>query len=296
MTPTASASRALPQALADRAREFVARGLTPVPPRPASTVILLRDSEDGLEAYLLRRRATMAFAAGMHAFPGGAVDERDVSDDAVSWRGPGPEAWARRLKVSEAAARGFVLAAVRETFEEAGVLLADHARDGQSSGTDLDPSGPGWDADRKALVERRLALSDLLERRGLAVRTDLLAPWAHWVTPRFEERRYDTWFFVAALPEAQAARDVSGEADRAEWVRPGLAVATAARGEVAMLPPTWSVLEELAAFPSVSAVLDAAARRTLDTAMPGWVDDGVTVRLLLPGDPGFPGDDKDRDD
>ena len=101
-------------------------------------------------------------------------------------------------------------------------------------------------------------------------------------------------FFVAALPESQAARDVSGEADQVVWVRPEEALATAARGEVALLPPTWSVLTELAAFASVSAVLDAAAHRALDMAMPGWVDDGDAVRLLLPGDPGFPGDDEGR--
>ncbi|MFW6204322.1 MAG: NUDIX hydrolase [Actinomycetota bacterium] len=295
MTAGASGLRALPPALAERAREFVERGLEPVPPRPASTVVLLRDSAQGPEVYLLRRRSSMAFAAGMHAFPGGAVDERDVADPVVSWHGPAPGEWARLLGVSEPEARGFVLAAVRETFEEAGVLLADHANPVRHAAkTDLAPTGPDWEAERTALVERRLALSELLDRRGLAVRSDLLAPWAHWVTPRFEKRRYDTWFFVAALPESQAARDVSGEADQVVWVRPEEALATAARGEVALLPPTWSVLTELAAFASVSAVLDAAAHRALDMAMPGWVDDGDAVRLLLPGDPGFPGDDEGR--
>lgn len=291
MTPAAPDSRALPPAFAERAREFAARGLAPVPPKPASTVVLLRDTDRGPEAYLLRRRASMAFAAGMHAFPGGAVDRRDVAGNAVSWLGAGPDAWARRLGISEPSARGHVLAAVRETFEEAGVLLADHATSFRHAGTDLDPTGPEWDADRTALVERKLALSELLLRRGLGVRADLLAPWARWVTPRFEERRYDTWFFVAALPDSQVARDVSGEADLVAWLRPEEALATAARGEAVMLPPTAVVLSELAAYASVRDVLDAAAHQTLDTAMPGWVDDGSTVRLLLPGDPGFPGDD-----
>lgn len=280
-------SRLLPAALADRARAFVAGNLEPVLPRPASTVVLLRDAAAGLESYVLRRRSSMAFAAGMHAFPGGTVDPRDVSDERLAWSGPPPAEWARRLRTDEGAARGYVCAAVRETFEESGVLLVE---------PNVDPVGADWDADRAALVTRELALSDLLERRGLAVRADLLAPWAHWVTPRFEQRRYDTWFFLAALPDGQQARDVSGEADRVEWVRPSDAVAAAARGEVSMLPPTWVVLDELAGYGSVAAALAAATGRAIETIMPGWADDGDAVRALLPGDPGFPGDDRGRSD
>ena len=96
----------------------------PVAARPASTVVLLRDGAAGLEAYVLRRRTSMAFAGGMHAFPGGVVDPRDTDEDTLRWLGPLPAEWALRLRTSEPAARGFVCAAVRETFEEAGVLLA----------------------------------------------------------------------------------------------------------------------------------------------------------------------------
>lgn len=275
--------RWLPPPLADRARAFNADGLTPVEPRPAATVVMLRDAPVGLEAYVLRRHAGMEFAAGMYAFPGGRVDPRDVSDDGIAWYGPDPAAWAARLCTDQGAARGFVCAAVRETFEEAGVLLTE---------PNVDPTRAGWEDDRKALVDRRLALSELFERRGLAIRSDLLVPWAHWITPRFEERRYDTWFFAAALPDGQRARDVSGEADHAAWVRPPDAIAAADRGLLAMLPPTRAVLEQLASYESVAAVLEAADRRTIKTIMPGWVDDGNSVRVLLPGDPGYPGDDR----
>jgi 8-oxo-dGTP pyrophosphatase MutT (NUDIX family) len=303
-----SGRRWLPHALAERARAFAAGGLEPVDPRPAATVVLLRNGAAGPEAYLLRRRSSMAFAAGMHVFPGGGVDPRDVGDRDVGWYGPSVAEWAIRLDTDEGAARGFVCAAVRETFEEAGVLLAsprssvgtpspaDHATMGRhaDSPDSLAFSGDRWEADRQALVDRRLALSELLDRRSLAVRTDLLAPWAHWITPRFEHRRYDTWFFVAALPAGQAARDVSGESDQARWVRPADAVAAADRGDAAMLPPTRSVLGELADFPSVAAVLDATGGRTIEPIMPGWLDDGGRVWALLPGDPGFPGDDHGR--
>jgi len=280
------ASRTLPAALVEQARQFVAGRSTPVDARPASSVLLLRDSRAGLQVYLLRRRTSMAFAGGMHAFPGGAVDPRDRDDQGLGWLGRPPSWWADRLATWEAAARGFVCAAVRETFEESGVLLVTG-----EDGIPVLPSGPDWEADRRALVERRLALSDLLDRRGVAVRSDLLAPWAHWVTPRFEPRRYDTWFFLAALPSGQLARDLSGEADQVAWMRPVDAVSAAEKGEVVMLPPTWSVLEDLVPYGTVAEALEAAEVRALATVTPGWVDDGGGLRLLLPGDPGYPGDD-----
>jgi 8-oxo-dGTP pyrophosphatase MutT (NUDIX family) len=279
-------SRLLPATLAERARAFVAEGLAPVAARPASTVVLLRDGAPGLEAYVLRRRTSMAFAGGMHAFPGGVVDPRDTDENTLRWLGPLPAEWAFRLRASEPAARGFVCAAVRETFEEAGVLLA-----APDEGAAVVPVGAQWEAERKALVARELAMSDLLEHRGLALRSDLLAPWAHWVTPRFEPRRYDTWFFLAALPQGQEALDVSGEADRVAWVRPHDAVAAAQAGDVGMLPPTWTVLDELSEHDTVGSALAAADDRALDTITPGWSDDGDAVRVVLPGDPGFPGDD-----
>lgn len=263
--------------------------MAPVEARPAATVVLLRDGPDGLEVYLLRRRSSMAFAGGMHAFPGGTVDPRDVDDTAVGWLGPTPDAWARRLGTDAARARGFVCAAVRETFEEADILLA-----AAGTGGVVSPAGEEWDGDREAVTARRLALSDLLARRGLALRTDLLAPWANWITPRFEQRRYDTWFFLAALPSGQQARDVSGEADGVSWMRPADAVAAARRGQIVMLPPTWAVLDELSPYRSVEEAIGAAAGRTIEGIMPGWVDDGDRVRLLLPGDAGFPGDDRER--
>ena len=287
-----SEPRWLPPALADRAREFVAGGHEPVDPRPAATVVVLRDGTSGPEAYLLRRRTSMAFAGGMHAFPGGGVDPRDVSDHGVGWYGPGPAEWAAWLATDEGPARGFVCAAVRETFEEAGVLLASPNPPTATESPAF--SDDEWEADRQALVARRLSLSELLDRRGLAVRSDLLVPWAHWITPRFEQRRYDTWFFVAALPAGQQARDLSGESDQAGWVRPADAIAAAKRGEVSMLPPTWSVLDGLTAYPSVAAVIEAARQRQVETIMPAWLDDGERVRVLLPGDPGFPGDDVGR--
>jgi 8-oxo-dGTP pyrophosphatase MutT (NUDIX family) len=267
--------------LAARAVEFASGAIRthPVAPRASSTVMLLRDGHDGLEVFVLRRAATMAFAAQMHAFPGGGVDARDADLD-VPWAGPAPQEWATALGSSQAQARELVCAAVRELFEECGVLLA-----GPDSETVVDDlSDPSWESDRQALLNRSVALSQLLQRRGLVLRTDLLRAWAHWTTPVFEPRRYDTRFFVAALPGGQQARDVGGEADRAGWVSARLAAQRFHTGELAMLPPTILTLEELAAVSDVSAALTAPRR--LSRAIPwlvalGGEDAEVTADSFL---------------
>jgi 8-oxo-dGTP pyrophosphatase MutT (NUDIX family) len=251
--------------LAARAVDFASGAITtpPVPPRPSSTVMLLRDGPDGLEVFVLRRAATMAFAAQMHAFPGGGVDDRDGDLD-VPWAGPGPQEWATVLGSTRTEARELVCAAVRELFEECGVLLAgpdEHTVVG-------DLSDPSWEQDRQGLLTRTIALSQLLVRRNLVLRTDLLRAWAHWTTPVFEPRRYDTRFFVAALPAGQRAQDVGGEADRAGWVSARLAAQRFHAGQLAMLPPTILTLEELSVVPDVAHAL--AAGRELSRTMP-WL-------------------------
>ena len=160
----------------------------------------------------------MAFAAGMCVFPGGGVDPRDF-DHAVAWAGPSPAAWAERLGTDEATARALVCAAVRETFEESGVLLAGTSRRRRWSPTRPATTGrPTGSPSRRAT----LSFTDFLEQRGLVLRTDLLGAWSAWLTPVFEPRRYRTWFFVAALPAGQ--RDpgrlhgvLLGDLDAARW-------------------------------------------------------------------------------
>lgn len=234
----------------------------PVPVRDAATVVLLRDGPGGLEAFLLRRVRGMAFAAGMTVFPGGAVDPRDA-DTAVGWTGPPPSAWTEPFDADEALARALLCAAVRETFEESGVLLAGPSAD-SVCGTD----GPDWEADRTGLEQRDFSLAELLHRRGLVLRADLLRPWAHWITPPGEgaRRRYDTRFFVAALPAGQTTRAVSSEADVVEWVRPADALEQFRRGERPMMPPTIVTLEDVAAYGSVTDVL--AAGRSVSRVQP----------------------------
>jgi 8-oxo-dGTP pyrophosphatase MutT (NUDIX family) len=253
----------------------------PPPTRDAATIVLLRDTDRGLEAYLLRRVASMAFAARMHVFPGGRVDPADAGAH-TGWFGPPPEEWAGILSADAALSRGLVCAAVRETFEESGVLLA-----GAGPHEVADVAGADWEADRVALIAREDSLSGLLSRRGLALRADLLRPWAHWITPELEPRRYDTRFFVAALPPSQVTRDVGGEADATMWLTPAEAIDLYERGELDMLPPTIITLRELAEYASTSEVLSAAAGRDIAPVLPRIVISGDHVDLLFPHEEGY---------
>jgi len=259
------------------AREFAASGRAPVPARDAATVVLLRDGPGGVEVYLLRRRSTMAFAAGMYVFPGGGVDERD-HDPEIAWTGPDPSTWSVRLRCDEGRARALVCAAVRETFEESGVLLAGP----DPSTVVADTTGNDWESDRLALLDRSLSLTSLLARRGLVLRADLLGAWAHWITPQFESRRYDTRFFVAALPAGHRTRDVSTEAASVVWLAPAAAVAAVEAGEMAMLPPTYETCRELAGLGRSSEALAAAAEREIRAIEPELVVQGESMFLEFP--------------
>lgn len=276
----------VPAAQAERAAAY--RTAAPVAgARPSATVVLVRDppgggTGTGVEIFLLHRETTMAFAAGMHVFPGGGVDERDA-DAAVPWHGPPPAWWARALGAGEGpggerAARALVAAAVRETFEECGVLLAGRPGEGV-----VDVTAAGWEERRRALVARDVAVAELLAAEGLVLRADLLRPWAHWTTPAYEPRRYDTRFLLAALPPGQEARHVGGEASASGWHAAAAAVQACRRGEVLAMPPTLVTLEEVAAAPDVATLL--ATRRTVRPVLPQAVrtpDGRVVIRAELP--------------
>ncbi|SCE75293.1 NUDIX domain-containing protein [Micromonospora viridifaciens] len=266
---------AAPPALVEHARRFHAEGGVPAVPRVAATVLLLRPAGADFEVYVIRRVAAMAFG-GMYAFPGGGVDRSD-SEAHLDWAGPEPAVWGERLGLAPEAAQAVVCAAAREVFEEAGVLLA-----GPDSATVVgDVSGDDWETARQDLEARRTGFAELLAGRRLTLRSDLLLPWSRWITPEFEPRRFDTYFFVALLPEGQRTRDVSGEADHTLWIRPADALARAEAGELNMLPPTLVTLAQVAAAGDLAGVARAAVVR--DAATP------VTPRLDLPenGEPRF---------
>ncbi|AOW92308.1 NUDIX hydrolase [Rhodococcus sp. WMMA185] len=254
-----------------------------VPAKDASTVILIRDAAagagtSGIEVFLLRRVQGMAFAGGMTVFPGGGVDPSDAHAD-FRWAGPSVEWWAQRFSTDAALAKALVCAAVRETFEECGVLLA-----GPSTDTVVEDTSEYTEA-RVRLEKRELSFSDFLDAENLVLRADLLRPWANWITPIGERRRYDTRFFVAAAPRGQVADGATSEAEEVVWQSPVDALARWRAGGSILLPPTWSQLEALGAFGSVAEVL--AAEPEIPAILPTLITDEEPIRVEFPGQEGY---------
>ena len=277
------------QKLAQRLADLEAGRIAPATPRDAATVMLLRPAGagDGVEVLMLRRVAAMKFAPGAYVFPGGSVDPADY-EAAVGWHGPDPAEFGARLGASAEMARALVCAAVRETFEEAGVLLAG-APDG---GPVADLSGPSWEADRAALVAGAVTLAELLSRRGLVLRADLLVPWARWITPEGEPRRFDARFFAAALPAGQLATGHAAESDHIAWLRPGDAIESARAGQISMLPPTATMLHDFAVAGAVDggdAVAGILGRRpVIEPVVPRLVLEDGQAWLYVPDEVGYP--------
>jgi 8-oxo-dGTP pyrophosphatase MutT (NUDIX family) len=252
-------------------------GAAAITPKDAATVMLLRDAPE-LEVFMLRRNFDSVWIAGATVFPGGAVDPED-RDPALAARCEGwDDARASRAVQRTEGGLGFFVAAVRETFEEAGVLLA---RDSDAS--PVDANAAHLSAARAALNAGTTAFGEFVAQHDLVLATDELHVFSHWVTPPGGPRRYDTWFFVAAAPEGEYTHDDT-ELIASEWVRPAEAVAAADRGEIDLIFPTRRNLEALARFATAADVL--AAARVADPAVTGrFVRESVEGRrITLPGD------------
>jgi 8-oxo-dGTP pyrophosphatase MutT (NUDIX family) len=239
-----------------------------VVPVPAATVAVIRDGDDGLETWMMRRVRAMAFAPGAAVFPGGRVDPGDA-DTLAGWSGADADAFAARMGTDTRTARLIVMAAVRELFEETGVLLARPL------------PAEGLEEARVAIEQRDLSLAQFLNSGDRVLESDMLHPWQRWVTPPVETRRFDTWFFVAVLPEGSQARAVSSEADLAGWISIKDALRAQAAGEMRILPPTMSMLYGLDAAGSVAGALAAASSRSLAAVHPQFsrlADGSVQVK------------------
>jgi 8-oxo-dGTP pyrophosphatase MutT (NUDIX family) len=231
----------------------------PAVAHPAATVLLLRDGPAGVEVYLQRRPHRFGFAGGLWVFPGGRIDDsdRDPAVDAF-WSGPSPETWAERLDVPVDAARGYVVGACRETLEEAGVLLADRA---------LEPEQ--LETARCNVLSGARSFATVLADLDARLDTSRLRYWAWWRTPEGEPRRYDTRFFVAALPSDAVVRAHAGEVVDELW-------ASAPTGED-LLPPTYYTLRDVTAFATTAEVLGLGRDRTVNRIQP--VLDGDDILL-----------------
>lgn len=233
------------------ARDFAPES---VPVREAATVALVRDARvgGGLEVFLQHRVATMQFAAGMSVFPGGGVEPRDYLGTR-RWLGPEPEWWAEQFGIDTDRAAAAVRGVARELFEETGVLMAEPDPTATSAARSAQLPGP---TERRALDAGEGDLDSLLAAHGLVLSAHLLRPWDRWTTPVGPARRYDTLFFVAALPSGAEADGGTTEARATEWMRADDAATAGTLGRLGMLRPTLDVLADLAAAADVAELLD----------------------------------------
>jgi 8-oxo-dGTP pyrophosphatase MutT (NUDIX family) len=247
-----------------------------VPVLPAATVMLVRDASEGLEVFMMQRTLSAAFARGQYVFPGGKVDDADhASVFEPICDGLDDSGASARLGI-ERGGLAWLVAAIREVFEEAGVLLARrrHA-DAILSLAEPDIADRYNDA-RHAIHEGALSLADFCSQEGLVLLVDRIHLVDHWVTPMGERRRFDTRFFVAAAPEEQRPLHDDKETIASRWVVPAEALTMWRAGELQMFPPTVASLEFLAGHPTVESAIDAAAALAIPTV--------VQPRLVIDAD------------
>lgn len=247
------------------ARGHIRPGEAPVEPRPAATLALAREECDGFRVLLLRRPSGARFAAGAYVFPGGVVDPEDGIPDAAERLGEG---------VTRSEPRALA-AALREAFEETGILPADRLPDDEE-----------LERGREALLRGETDLPALVRRWDLVFRGLRVAYFARWVTPARLSRRYDARFFLAAHRGGEP-RLAHEEHTGALWARPGEALRRFASGELPMLFPTRTSVEALAAFGSLEEAMEAFRRRRVTPVRPRLLVEGDGVDLVLPGDPGY---------
>ncbi|MGA8260335.1 MAG: MBL fold metallo-hydrolase, partial [Arenicellales bacterium] len=248
-----------------------------IEPRPAATVVVVRDSDQGLEVLLLRRTDEAVFMPGAYVFPGGAVDRQD-HDPALLSRAPGVDVQAlnRSLAVADGG-MGFLAAAIRECFEEAGLLLAEP---GSSEDVDFDR----W---RRALASGEVSLSELCRELDLTLHANRFGYLSRWITPPGHPRRFDTRFFVAPAPPGQAVRHDGVEITAHLWISPREALERCRRGDLSLAEPTLRTVELLSAFEDAGELLQSTRLDgpTLRPALPADGRDGM--RLVHPSEPAF---------
>jgi 8-oxo-dGTP pyrophosphatase MutT (NUDIX family) len=246
-------------------------------PALASTVMLVRaggapeerSSGAASEVFMLRRARSMSFVPDAFVFPGGRIDESDHHLDAP-WRGPSAQIWAQRIGCTPEVAVSLITAAMRELLEESGVLLGDPD---ELSGLSYEEARVA----RRRLSCHEISFASFLRENDITIRSDLLGLRAHWVTPEFEPRRYDTLFFAARLPEGQTADGDTSEASAAGWVMPAQIIAASKSGTALLMPPTLHNLRELCEAPDLTRFVAGSSRVPRVMLVPEEGEDGEVL-------------------
>lgn len=263
-----------------------------VPVKPAATVMLVRDDDatHDIEVFMLRRTLKAVFAGGMYVFPGGKVDDVDGGDHIEHLCDGLTDAEASRLLQLPAGGLAYWVAAIRECFEEAGVLLARHASTGEAVRFDDEAVAERFAGYRHRIHDGSLGLHELCDLEGLRLATDAIRYVSHWITPKGEVRRFDTRFFLARAPQAQDPLHDDGETIESLWVSPTDALARFKQGELAMIPPTIRNLEFLVPHNTADEALAAATKVGIPPAIIPRLrvdSDGKVTAVVMPDEPGY---------
>lgn len=257
--------------------------MTDTTPLPAATVAVVRDAPEGMEVLLLQRNFASGFVAGVHLFPGGALDEADAAAEAEALCCGLDDRAASRLLGLEAGGLAYWVAAIRESFEEAGILLACDER-GNVVSLAEEPVSERFLMHRRAINAGEREFISVMNEERLRLAVDRLTFFGHWITPVGPPRRYDTRFFLAAAPEGQEPLHDSLETIGHLWLRPAAALDRQRRGEIVMRTPTVHTLRTFADYDTVEALRGGIGRGEIPPILPRITLDG---RRLLPGDPGY---------
>jgi 8-oxo-dGTP pyrophosphatase MutT (NUDIX family) len=255
--------------------------------RDAATVILVRDGAEGLEVFMVRRNLNSDFVGGAYVFPGGAVDDHDRHEDLDPVCCGRSDAEASQQLGVDGGGLAFWVAAIRECFEEAGVLLAYNGN-GSLVRLEHDEVESRFLGHRHAVDRNEIRLVDVCTAEQLQLAVDRIYYFSHWVTPEGAPRRYDTRFFVARAPEAQVPLHDDREVIANLWIRPAVALDRHRAGEFEMIFPTVRSLIALERFATADELLAAAAAiEHVPTIVPRIIEDAGGYRILLPGDAGY---------
>ena len=258
----------------------------PLTPRPAATVTLVREAQkgQGFEVLMMQRSFQAVFVPGAYVFPGGALDLQDSSDDIAALCSGLTDAEASRRLGVASGGLAYWVAAIRESFEEAGILFACNAT-GEMVTLNDDASAQRFHGYRGLVEQGEHTLAAMLRDEGLHLPLQHMAYFSHWITPPGGKRRYDTRFFVAVAPAAQRPLHDNRETINHLWVRPAHALDLHRQGQFAMLTPTVNTLRFLAEHGSIDALMACArALKDIPVTAPRIDKDG---RRLLPGMPGY---------
>lgn len=258
--------------------------------RDAATVILTRDTDRGMEVFLMRRHRAQSFMAGAFVFPGGALDADDADPNlASSIAGLTASEAAQNLQepnIPQETALSLYMAAIRETFEEAGVLLA-YNPDGTPLQFPDEQTAIRLSQARRDLHKKDMTLKDLAKQEKIRFAFDLLTPYAHWMTPGIEKKRFDTRFFLARIPAGQVPLHDTIEMTESRWMTPADALTAHRQREIRLMPPTLRTLEDISRFNDTEALRQYATHRKIYPILPQARRINDTLHLLLPHDPDY---------